>query len=140
MPSTTLGLLLFDNVLSFYSLSMLRSSINQLFAVFTNAVRTSFIALNTNAHSLAALRANQHHIRNINRPFKLNAARIDLASGLCLHLTLMFGMNTDALHHYAAFFHHHIDDFTALAFVFEAAADHFHSIPFTDFHSHSNTP
>src|SRR5271157_3961140 len=140
MPSITLGLLLFDNVLAFYSSSMLHSLINQLLAAFANSVRAGLIALNSNAYRLIAFRADQHHIRNINRPFKLNSARIDISSCLGLYLALMLGVNTNTLHHHTVFFHHHIDDFAALAFVFEAPADDFHSIAFTDFHSHSNTP
>src|SRR5271157_3707922 len=140
MPSITLGLLLFDNVPAFYSSSMLHSLINQLLAAFANSVRAGLIALNSNAYRLIAFRANQHHIRDINRPFKLNPARIDISSCLGLHLALMLGADAYALYHYAVFPHHHIDDFTALAFVLDAAADDFHSIAFTDLHSHSNTP
>src|SRR5208337_2970809 len=140
MPSITPGLLLFDNVPAFYSSSMLHGLINQLLAAFANSVRAGLIALNSNPYRLIAFRANQHHIRDINRPFKLNATGIDISASLRLNLALVLGTNAYTLHHHTVLFHHHIDDFTAFAFVFEAAADNFHSIAFTDLHSHSNTP
>jgi hypothetical protein len=49
----------------------------------------------------------------------------------------MLGANIDTLHNNAAILQQHIDHFTALAFVFEAATNDFYGIAFTDLDFHT---
>jgi len=119
---------------------MLHGLINQLLTTFANTVCANFIALNTNAYGFTAFRADQHHIRNVDRGFELNAARIHLAAILQLLLLLVLGADIHARHHYAVIIGHHIDDLATFAFVFEAATDYFDGIAFTDLYFHTITP
>ena len=115
---------------------MLHGLINELSAALADAVCAGLVALNADAGSLIALRANQHDIRNVDGGLELDATGIDLAPGLGLHLALMLGVDIDALHHDAAPFGHHVDDRAALALVFQPAANDFHSITLVDLYSH----
>src|ERR1035437_405786 len=95
-----------DNVLAFYSCLLLscpgNALVNQSLAVLANSVRPGFIAGNAYTGSLTALWANQHDIRNMQRAFEFDAARIDRSSLAGLSLFLVLGENVHTLHHYAA--------------------------------------
>src|SRR6185503_8597101 len=90
--------------LAFYSLIITPQLIDQRLTVFTDATSTFIITLNSNTSGLTTFWANQHHVRDINRRFELDAARIEVATGLCLHLFLMFGADVYTLNHYAPIF------------------------------------
>jgi hypothetical protein len=98
---------------------------------------TLIVTLNTDAGRLTAFRANQHHIRDVDRSFKLDTARVHLAiSGL--HLFLVLGADIYALYNHAAVINNHINNLATFAFIFEAAADHFHCIAFSNLYFHSS--
>jgi hypothetical protein len=101
---------------------------------------TGLIPLNANACRFIALRADQHHIRNMDRPFELDATRVHLPASLRLDLALVFDVDVYALDHDAVHIHKHIDHLTTLAFIFEAAADYFNSIAFADLYFHRFAP
>ena len=92
--------------------------INQRLAFLTDAVCAVFIALNTHTGRFTALRADQHYIRDIERGLELDAPRVNGAT-LGLDLALVLGMDIHALHHHPVLVRQNLDDFAALAFVFE---------------------
>jgi hypothetical protein len=57
-----------------------RLLINQSLAILADAVGAIIIALNPYTGWFAALGADQHHIRNIDRSLELDAARVDVAA------------------------------------------------------------
>src|SRR5512140_2862871 len=114
--------------------------IDQLYAVLADAMGASLVPLNGNPGSFTTLRADQHHVRDVDRTFELNAAGVDLPSSLRLHLFLVLGTDVDTLDHDATLFSEDVDDLTSLAFILQAAADDFHSVAFMYLHSHGITP
>jgi hypothetical protein len=119
---------------------MLHGLIDQLSTAFANAVCAGLVTLNANACRFITLRADQHHIRDVDRSLELDTTGIDLAAALRLHLALVLDVDVHTLYHYAIGVRQHIDDLAALAFVFEAAADNFDGIAFADLYSHCFTP
>jgi len=111
--------------------------INQSLTVFADPVNAVLVALHSNAGRLTALRANQHDIREVNRSLELDAARVDVATGLGLDLFLMLGANVHTLDYHTAVVNKNIDYLTALAFIFEAATDHFDSVAFANLYFHT---
>ena len=89
-----------DIVLSFYSLIHSPSGllVDHRLAFLAKALCFAIFADQLNTGGLVAFRANHHHIRNTDRGFKTNLARIDCAT-LRLNLSLVFGADIDALHH-----------------------------------------
>src|SRR5512140_2298148 len=59
--------------------------------IFAHAMSSILITLNGNTGWLTALRANQHHVRDVDLAFELDSARVDVTTGLGLHLFLMLG-------------------------------------------------
>src|SRR5512138_1502727 len=110
--------------------------INQRITILAHAPSPILIPLNFDAGRLATLRANQHHIRDIDRSLELAAARVDIMTGLGVYLFLMLGADVDTLHYKAAVFQQHVDHLSALAFVFQAATNDFDGIAFTNLDSH----
>jgi hypothetical protein len=76
--------------------------IDQRLAIFADTTSPIFIALYGNARRFTALRADQHHVRDIDRALELDTTRVDIATGLRLHLLLVLGANIHALYDYAA--------------------------------------
>src|SRR5215207_6997446 len=111
--------------------------INQRLTVFADSTRPIFIALNCNTCRLTAFRAYEHHIRDVDRSFELDPARINIATCLGLHLLLMLGANIHTLDNNTTILQQHIDDFPALAFIFQAATNDFDGIAFTNLDSHT---
>jgi hypothetical protein len=93
--------------------------------------------LHSNTGGFTAFWADQHHVRDIDLSLELDAARVEVATGLRLHLLLMLGANVHTQDDNTAFIQEHIDYFTALALVFQAAANDFDSIAFTNLDSHT---
>src|SRR5512138_286690 len=110
--------------------------IDQRLTIFAHAPSPIFIALNFHAGRLAALWTDQHHIRNIDLAFELDAARVDVTTSLGLDLFLVLGANVHTLNNHAALIQEHIDDFSALALVFQAATNDFDGIAFANLDSH----
>jgi hypothetical protein len=110
--------------------------INKSLTVFADPVDAVIVALHGNAGRLTALRANQHDIRDVNRSFELDAARVDVAAGLGLDLFLMLGADVHTLAYNTAVINKNIDHFTALAFIFEAATDDFNGVAFANLYFH----
>src|SRR6185503_10043493 len=90
--------------LAFYSLIITPQLIDQRLTVFTDPTSTFIIALNSNTSRLTTFWAHQHHVRDINRRFELDATRVEVATSLRLHLFLMFGANVHTLNHYTSIF------------------------------------
>jgi hypothetical protein len=91
--------------------------------------------LYTNAGRFAALWADQHNVRDIERGLELDTSRVDRAA-LSLDLPLVFGMDVYTLHHDPVFFRQNLDHFAAFSLFFNFPADNFNGITFTDLHFH----
>ena len=78
--------------------------IDQRLAIFAYTTRPILIALHGDACWFTAFRADEHHVRDIDRSLKLDAPRVDVATSLRLHLFLVLGANIYTLHHNAAVF------------------------------------
>src|SRR5689334_463440 len=111
--------------------------IDQRLTVFADATSPILIPLNRHTRGFTTFRADQHDIGDVDRAFELNSARVNVATGLGLHLLLMLGANIDTLDNNAAIVQKHVDDFTALAFIFQAATNDFYGIAFTNLDSHT---
>jgi hypothetical protein len=68
------------------------------------------VTLNADAGRLTAFRADKHYIRDVNRPFKLDSARVHIATCLRLHLLLMFDANIHTLHNHAAIIKNNVNN------------------------------
>jgi hypothetical protein len=99
-------------------------------------MRTSFVALNANAHSFTALRTYQHHVRYADGALVLNPTRIQIPATLGLNLFLVLGADIDALDGNAAFISEYIDHFPAFTLVFQAPSGDFYCIAFANFDFH----
>jgi hypothetical protein len=111
--------------------------INKSLTVFADPVNAVLIALHGNAGWLTALRADQHYIRNVDCSLELDAAGVDIATGLGLDLFLVLGADVHTLDYNTAVIKENIDHLTALAFIFEAAADDFNSVAFANLYFHT---
>src|SRR5512132_515780 len=67
--------------------------IDQRLTIFADATSSIVITLNGNTCWLTAFRADQHHVRDIDLAFELDAAWINVTPSLGLDLLLMFGAN-----------------------------------------------
>ena len=85
------------------------------------------ITLNFDARRLTALRADQHHVRNIEWSLELDTTRTNRAA-LSLHLALMLGMHVDALYYHPVLVRQNLDHFATFALVIEFPADNFNGI------------
>jgi hypothetical protein len=117
---------------------MLHRLVDHCLAVFANPVSAFFIALHIDACGLPTLRTNQHHVRDMDLSFELDAARVDLPACLRLDLFLVFGTDIDSLYHHAILIWQDIDHFAAFSFILEASTDHFDSVAFANLDSHTS--
>jgi hypothetical protein len=76
--------------------------IDQRLAVLANATSPIVIALNGHTGRLTTFRTYQHDVGDVDRSFELDTARVNVATGLSLHLFLMLGANIDTLNDKAA--------------------------------------
>jgi hypothetical protein len=111
--------------------------IDQRFTVFADTTRPILIALYRHTGRLTAFWAHQHYVRDVDRTLELDAAWVNVTTGLGLDLLLMFGANVHTLHYDAAVIQQHVVHFTAIAFILQAADNDFDSIAFTNLDSHS---
>src|SRR5512147_3674 len=58
--------------------------IDQCLTIFAYATNPILITLNRNTSRLTALRADQHHVRNVDLSLELDTPRVDVATGLGL--------------------------------------------------------
>src|SRR5690349_476427 len=65
--------------------------IDQRLTVFADTTSAIFIALDSHTGRFTAFRTDQHHVRDIDRSLELDAARVNVATGLRLHLLLVLG-------------------------------------------------
>jgi hypothetical protein len=112
-----------------------RRLIDQRLAIFTNAVRTIIIALNTYTAWFITLRTYKHYIRDVERCFELDPTGVNSPT-LGLNLALVLSMDIYALYYHSMFIWQDLDDLAALTFFFNFSADDLNGIPFSDLDSH----
>jgi hypothetical protein len=109
--------------------------IDQSLAILADSVCTIIVALYTNATRFITLWANQHDIRDVEWCFKLDPTRVNCSS-LGLDLALVLGMDIYTLHYHPVLIWQDFNNFTALAFFFNLAANNFNGIALTNLDSH----
>jgi hypothetical protein len=116
-----------------------RLCVDHRLAILADATADAFFALDPHANSLITLGANQHDIRNMHRPFKLDDTRVHGAS-LGLNLALVLLTHVDSLDNHTANIGQDFDNLATLAPVLFPAADHFDSIAFPNLGIHGLAP
>jgi hypothetical protein len=110
--------------------------VNQRLAVFADAYSLTVLALNAYPGGFVALRANQHHVRNMDRTFELDDPWRKRPPTLGLYLALVFFAHINTLDNHTTLIWQYLDHFASLAFIFEATTDDFNRIAFFNFYLH----
>jgi len=99
--------------------------------MFANAVDFVIFPLNTDTRRLAALGADEHNIRNIDRSLEFNDAWRQ-GPALSLYLALVLFADVYTLNNHAPLTWHNFYHLGAFAFIIKASAYHFYHITFSN--------